>query len=334
MDEPLTHERPCSRPSTPARPSSPALAALDQPQGHRHALSRLRHQSPASSAALVRLMRAELMHPGDLRPARQSSQLWNVFITAHGLIMVFFVVMPAMIGGFGNWFVPLMIGAPGHGLPAHEQYQLLAAGPVLLPAAWARPLRRARRRRHRLDDLSAAVLRSRPSRAVRRHGDLLAASRRRLLDPGRHQLHHHHLQHARAGHDAAQDAAVRLVDPGDRLPAAAVAAGAGRRHHHAADRPQFRHRLLRSRGRRRSAAVPASVLVLRPSRGLHHDPAGLRHDQPDRLDLLEEAGLRLSRHGLCHGGDRRASASSCGRTTCSPPASASTPAPISPRRRW
>ena len=57
--------------------------------------------------------------------------------------------------------------------------------------------------------------------------------------------------------------------------------------------------------RRRSAPVPAPVLVLRPSRGLHPDPAGLRHDQPDRLDLLAQAGVRLSRHGLCHGGDRR-----------------------------
>ena len=35
---------------------------------------------------------------------------------------------------------------------------------------------------------------------------------------------------------------------GDRVPAAAGAAGAGRRHHHAADRPQFRHHLLRPEG--------------------------------------------------------------------------------------
>src|SRR5678815_3466939 len=46
------------------------------------------------------LLRMELAHPG-MQIFGDNYQLYNVVLTAHAVIMVFFLVMPALIGGFG-----------------------------------------------------------------------------------------------------------------------------------------------------------------------------------------------------------------------------------------
>ncbi|MEM8658657.1 MAG: cbb3-type cytochrome c oxidase subunit I, partial [Pseudomonadota bacterium] len=73
------------------------------------------------SVAFTMYMRLELMEPGVqymlTEEGAPNGHIWNVMITAHGILMMFFVVIPALFGGFGNYFMPLMIGAPDMAFP-------------------------------------------------------------------------------------------------------------------------------------------------------------------------------------------------------------------------
>lgn len=63
-----------------------------------------------SGAALATMVRLELAHPGSPFFKGDSLRYLQV-VTAHGLIMVFFVVVPLIFGGFANFLIPYHVGS-------------------------------------------------------------------------------------------------------------------------------------------------------------------------------------------------------------------------------
>jgi heme/copper-type cytochrome/quinol oxidase subunit 1 len=69
-----------------------------------------------SGSVLATMIRLELAYPGSTFFKGDSLKYLQV-ITAHGLIMVFFVVVPIVFGAYANFFIPYHVGSKDVAFP-------------------------------------------------------------------------------------------------------------------------------------------------------------------------------------------------------------------------
>ena len=55
----------------------------------------------------------------------ENLNFYNIFITLHGLIMIFFLVMPVLFGGYGNFLIPIFQGSPEVVYPRANNFSIL-----------------------------------------------------------------------------------------------------------------------------------------------------------------------------------------------------------------
>lgn len=82
---------------------------------------------------LATIIRLELAYPGQFFLA-QNAERYLTVISLHGIVMVFFVVIPALFGAFGNFLIPTQLGIRDVAFPRLNSFMfwVTPAGFVLL----------------------------------------------------------------------------------------------------------------------------------------------------------------------------------------------------------
>lgn len=86
--------------------------------------------SASTATTFSIFIRMELSNPGS-RFFTTNYQLYNVSVTLHALIMIFFFGMPCLTGGFGNFFLPLMLGSPDMSFSQINNFSLWLLVPAM-----------------------------------------------------------------------------------------------------------------------------------------------------------------------------------------------------------
>ena len=242
----------------------------------------------------IAIVRMELFTPGaDV----VSADTYNKLFTFHGIIMVWFFLMPSIPTTLGNFLLPLMIGARDVAFPKLNLFSwyLNIAGGLC-----------SRSTRVVAGGVDTGWTFYTPFSTMFSNTHVIAAAAGVFIAgfgsiADRRQFHRDDTHAARTGNDMVPSTTLRLGDLCDQSRDGPGDAGA-RGDAIARDRGALVAPAdLRSSAGWRSAAVPASVLVLQSSRRLHHDSSG--HGRRLRGHHLLRAAprLRVRLHGLCDG---------------------------------
>ena len=71
------------------------------------------------------LIRIELYSSGNRIISPENQNFYNISITLHGFLMIFFLVMPGLFGGFGNYFLVIFQGSPEVVYPRVNNFSIL-----------------------------------------------------------------------------------------------------------------------------------------------------------------------------------------------------------------